>query len=310
MTTASQTPGPVPAETVIAERHRGTLAAATGVITAAISSGATAPADIAAAELAAGILFDPQAAADIAAAAAEQAHADDAAEIKERGRQLARMAGAVRQRDAVLRLCEGRPGTHLLTVAEVAAAAGYGTTPFDSFPMTLAWTGTVGIPGPNDSRRESVIECISSYGGRAVLAVEGDARIRLASLVDAEVRDVHAPCPTPNCGTDHDADPTDMVGWAQLVAGGTEDTRPRWYCSPMCVSNALARAGEELAAVDQAAAVDPDEQDSGLPYGDVAEDLDARYGVGASDEYAMQVAEATEQGFEDERGDVDEDGAR
>jgi hypothetical protein len=78
----------------------------------------------------------------------------------------------------------------------------------------------------------------------------------------------------------------------------------------MCVSNALARAGEELAAVDQAAAVDPDEQDSGLPYGDVAEDLDARYGVGASDEYAMQVAEATEQGFEDERGDVDEDGAR
>lgn len=254
MTTASQTP-----ETPTAQRHRGTLAAATGVIAAAMETGAETPAAIAQAELAAGILFDPQSAADIAAAAAEQAHAEDAAEIEERGRQLARMAGDHRKVTAVLRLLEGRPGTHLLTVAEIAAAAEYGTTATDSFPMTLGWTGDVNIPGPKDTHGRALIECISSYGGRAHLVVEGDARRKLAGLVALEVRDVHAPCPTERCGDAHDFDPSDMWGWARLEVAGVADDRPRWYCSAACVFNAVARAGDELAAVDQAA-VDPDGQ--------------------------------------------------
>ncbi|MDX2681069.1 hypothetical protein [Streptomyces soliscabiei] len=307
--------------------------AAEGVIAAAMEHGKVTPRELAQAEHDAGLLFDAQAAEDIAAAAAEQAHADDAAEIAERGRQLARVAGTVRQRDAVLRLCEGRPGTDLLTVAEVAAAAEYGTTALDQFPMTLTWSGEVDIPGPGDARK-AVVRCTSPYGGRADLVVQDADRAKLASLVGTEVRDVHAACPTRGCGGDHDFDPADMYGWARLEIPGTEDDRPRWYCSAACVFDAVARAGDELAAVDQAAAVDPDEQGHELPYGDdahwatrtrlaetnavdsgqqgyltVADDLDERYGVGASDEYALQVAEAAAAGFEDERGDTGE-GAR
>ncbi|MFM9634342.1 hypothetical protein ACKI10_43175 [Streptomyces galilaeus] len=323
MTTASQTPGPMPPEASHADRNQGTLAAAAGVITAAMKAGALAPLDIARAELSAGILFDPQAAADIAAAAAAQAHSDDEAEIAERGRQLARMAGDHRKVSAVLRLLEGRPGTDLLTVAQIAVAAEYGSTALDSFPMTLAWTGDVAIPGPTSSSRRAVIKCISSYGGRADLVVQGDARIRLASLIDAEAHDIHAPCPTPGCGEpgwNQEALPPGMSGWACVRIAGVDDVL-HWYCSPMCVSAAFARAGEQLAADDQAAAIDPDQQASygdPLAYGptgipcqpdepvDEAVDLDARYGQGASDEHALQVAEATEDAFDDERGDVDD----
>ncbi|MEV6614235.1 hypothetical protein AB0N31_10505 [Streptomyces sp. NPDC051051] len=229
--------------------------AAEGVIAAAMKAGAVTSREIAQAEHEAGILFDAQAAADIAAAAYEQAQAEDEAELVERGRQLARMAGDHRKLTAVLRLIEGRPGTDLLTVAQIAVAAEYGTTALDSFPMTLAWNGSVDIPGPGDTHKKAVIGCTSSYGGRADLVVEGDARIRLASLVDAEVRDVHAPCPTDGCGTvETPRFGTALSGWVRIEVAGTEDTAPRWYCSPMCVSDALARAGEQLAAADDQAA--------------------------------------------------------
>ncbi|MFI1030774.1 hypothetical protein [Streptomyces sp. NPDC020951] len=302
MTTASQTP-----ESVYAERHRGTLAAATGVITAAMEAGALAPADIAQAELSAGILFDPQAAADIAAAASEQAHADDKAVLAERGEQLAVMVDLKRQLqrrfNAIMRLTEGRPGTHLLSVAEIAAAAEYGNTPLDHFPLMLAWTGQLQAPTPGAPHARAVVDCVSPHGSRVGVIVED--RLALASLLGAETRDVRAACPTKGCGGSHDFDPADMYGWARLEVPGVEDDRPRWYCSAACVSDALARAGEEFAAADRAAAVDPHAQAQGLPYGGLGDALDARYGAGASDEYAVQVAEATEAGFEDERGDAE-----
>lgn len=203
-----------------------------------------------------GILFDPQAAADIAAAAAEQAHADDQAEIDERGRELAAMAGAQRQRDAVARLLEGRPITDFLPAAEVARAVEYGSTCLDAYPMTLTWTARYGvdIPGPSDTATRAVVRCRSSHGQAADLVVEGDDRQALASLLDAEIRDVHAPCPTDGCGTvdDYDASDPALFGWARLEVAGVEGG-PRWYCSAMCVSAALAQAGEELAAIDQRA---------------------------------------------------------
>ncbi|MFM9645677.1 hypothetical protein ACKI1S_05950, partial [Streptomyces galilaeus] len=58
--------------------------AAETVIAAAMKRGAVTPRELAQAEADTGILFDAQAAADIAAAAAEQAHADDEAELAER----------------------------------------------------------------------------------------------------------------------------------------------------------------------------------------------------------------------------------
>lgn len=269
-----------------------TLQAAAAVLdaTRAETEGATSQ-ELAAAEERAGILFDAASIEDAADAAREQARAEYAAELTEVHGQLALMAGARRQVDAVLRLCEGRRGDDLLLVAAVATAAEAGTTALDGLPMKLTWKRSARVPDAHDAHKQVVIECTSSYGGLADLVVEGDDRLALASLVDAEVRDVNAQCPTDGCGTVDDYDVSDpaLFGWARLEVAGVEGG-PRWYCTPMCVSNALARAGGELASLD---------------HGD---DLDVRYGPGASDEYALQVAEATEAGFEDERGD-DGDGA-
>lgn len=155
---------------------------------------------------------------------------------------------------AVLRLCEGRRGDDLLLVAAVAAAVDTGTTPYDGLPMTLTWNRSADVPSAHDTHKRVVIECVSSYGGRADLVVEGDDRFALASLVDAEIRDVNAPCSTDDCGAVEDYDGSDptLAGWARLEVAGTDDG-PRWYCSPQCVSAALARAGDALALDDHVA---------------------------------------------------------
>ncbi|MFJ8140619.1 hypothetical protein [Streptomyces sp. NPDC096013] len=307
MTASShQSPGPMPPERVPAATPEQTAAvfaaygqvlpvplgasyvdpvqAAAGVIAAAMTNGAATAGELAQAEADAGLLFDPQRAQDIAAAAAEQAHAEDGVEIAERGRQLAEMAGAQRQVEAVRRLIEGRPGWHHLSVAEIAAAVEYAKTAYDgSPPMTLTWTGSVQVSEAGSLDTQAVVECTSSYGGRAELVVDGAQRAALASLVDADARDIRAKCPTPGCGTDHDLDAADLFGWSRLQIASLGDV-PRWYCCDVCVVDALARAGHETAA----------------------DDLDARHGPGASDEYAAQVAGSVEAGFADERGDVDE----
>lgn len=241
---------------------------------------------LAAAERRAGILFDAASVEAAVSAARAQACAEYAAELDDLREQLAVLGGAYRQRQAVLRLCEGHRGDDMLLVSAVAVAAECGTTALDGLPMTLTWTRSAQVPEAGDSQPRVVVECTSSYGGRADLVVDGDDRQALASLLDAElVRDVHAPCPTDGCGTadDYDASDPSLFGWTRLEVAGTDDT-PRWYCSSPCVWKALARAGEELAAADQLAAVDPDEP---VPF------LDARYGPGTSDEYTAQQAEAT-----------------
>ncbi|MFJ9895277.1 hypothetical protein ACIQPR_18370 [Streptomyces sp. NPDC091280] len=321
MTASSQTPGPMPPESPPAATREQAAAvfaaygavlpvpvgpsyvdpvgAAAGVIAAAMAGGAATAKELAQAEADAGLLFDPQRARDIATASAEQAHAEDAAEMAERGRQLARMAGAQRQVEAVGRLIEGRPGWHHVPVAEVAAAVEFAKTAYDgSPPMTLTWTGRAQVPEAGSARTDAVVECVSSYGGRADLVVDGEQRAALASLVDSVIRDIRAKCPTPNCGTDHDLDPGDLFGWSRLEIASLGDG-PRWYCCDVCVVDALARAGHEIAAEDRAAAGDPGEQ-----VYDEASYLDAQYGPGASDEYMVQVAEATEAGFADERGEA------
>ncbi|XUL91031.1 hypothetical protein ACQ86D_34020 [Streptomyces galilaeus] len=242
--------------------------------------------DLAATQTRAPILFDAEHVQEAIDAAVAQARADAQADLAERGEQLAVMTNAWRrQRAAVLRLCEGRRGDDLLLVSAVAVAVEYGTTALDGMPMTLAWTGHVRGPDARTTHKQVVVEGISSYGGRADLVITGEQRAALASLVDAEPRDVNAKCPTAGCGSRKDYDPSDteLSGWSRLEVACLGDG-PRWYCSDKCVVDALARAGHEIAA-------------------DQADDLDARYGAGVSDEYALQVAEAS---FEDERGDVDE----
>jgi hypothetical protein len=246
---------------------------ATGVLTAAMEQGHSTPVELAQAEQDAGILFDPQRAKDIADAAYEQARSENRAELHERGEQLAVMtdrarnlktALAERRRtlEAILRLCEGRPATHHLPVGAILDAAAHARTPYDTAPMTLEWNETAGLKDGGRREAAAIVECTTVYGGRADLVLPAEQRQALASLLGADARDIHASCATEGCGTvdDYDASDPSMAGWARVEVGLIEDDGPRWYCGPACVSNALARAAAELAAADQLAAIDPDEQ--------------------------------------------------
>ncbi|WP_158761591.1 hypothetical protein [Streptomyces sp. NRRL S-146] len=239
--------------------------AAAAVLDARIAEdgGATAE-QLAEAERNAGLLFDAASVEAAVAAARDQARAEIRAELAEAEQQLAVMAGAYRRVQAVMRLCEGRRGDDLLLVSAVAVAAECGSTALDGLPMTLTWDRSAEIPAAADPVKRVIVDCLSSYGGRAALVLEGDERSALASLLDAEVRDIHAPCATDGCGTldDYDASDPAMFGWARVEVAGIEG-EPRWYCSPQCVSAALARAGEELAVIDEMAATDPDDH---VPY--------------------------------------------
>jgi hypothetical protein len=68
------------------------------------------------------------------------------------------------------------------------------------------------------------------------------------------LRPVNARCPIEGCGTvdDHDSSDPALSGWSRLEVAALGD-RPRWYCSDLCVFDALARAGHELTADDRRA---------------------------------------------------------
>lgn len=293
------------------QQSANSVQAATGVITAAMEHGQGTAREIAQAEQDAGLLFDPQRAQDIADAAREQARAECAAELAQA--QEARTWFHDRWK-ALNELLAGRPDDDLMFVHEILAAADPARPA--GAPLSVTWDGLVMGPSGDTDHENTLVPCTTAHGAQAFLVLRQDQRQNLASLLGLQVRDINAPCPTDGCGTvdDYDASDPAMSGWARLEVAGIED-EARWYCSPGCVSAALARAGQELAAADELAAIDPDEQAPVLLVPEVAtgwetvsEDLDRRYGPGASDEYAMQVAEATEAGFEDERGDVEDGG--
>ncbi|MGC5034141.1 hypothetical protein ACPXCS_06070 [Streptomyces sp. DT190] len=254
--------------------------AAAAVLDARIAQdgGATAE-ELAEAEQNAGILFDPARVKAVADAARAQGYAEAAAdlegvraELQDARRELAKTAGDHRRLQAVMRLCEGHRGDDLVMVAAIATAAECGSTALDGIPMPLTWDRSADIPEATDPDKRVTVHCRSSYGGRAHLTINGEDRQALASLLDAElVRDIHATCATAGCGTAENLDPTNpfLAGWIRIEVACTEGG-PRWYCSPQCVSNAVARAGEELAAAEQLAAVDPDEQVPYLPADDNA----------------------------------------
>lgn len=296
-------PAGSPQATSQPEQAARTVQAATGVIAAAMEHGSGTAREIAQAEQDAGLLYDPQRAQDIAQAAREQGRAEAAAELAQAEQDRETLLWLRERWRAIGQLCEGRPETDLLTVREVLTAAD-GTPPTGA-PLAVTWDGMVMGPSGDTEGENTLVPCTTARGGSAVLVLPADVHPVLASLLGL-VRDVHAPCATDGCGSvdDYDASDPAMSGWARLEVAGIEG-EARWYCSPRCVSAALARAGEELAVIEE---LDEAGAEAPIPFvdtarEDVAADLDARYGAGASDEYALQVAEATEAGFEDERGD-------
>lgn len=233
------------------------VVATAGVIGAVMESDGASAREVAQAEEAAGLLFDPERADAIAAAAYQLGVDDTRAELARLGEDGEIFAWFHARRKAVALLCAGRPDGHLLTVREVLTAAD-GRTPTDA-PLTLTWNGSADIPSPDDSsERRAVVHCTTAHGGRADLVVPDGERLALASLLDAEIRDVNEPCATSQaCGTATDLDASDpmLFGWSRLEIAGIEGG-PLWYCTPHCVSNALARAGAELAIDDDQAALD------------------------------------------------------
>lgn len=291
---ASSRPSARSLQTAVAVAHAApaplsSVQVAAGVIRAAMEGGSSTAEEIAQAEQDAGVIFDPQRAQEIWDAAYQQAKDETSAELTQATQDRdARDWFHTRQR-AVGQLCEGRPLDYCVEVSEVLTALD-GRTPTTA-PLTITWDGFVRGPSGDTPNEDTILPCTTARGGPAALVLNDEKRLALGGLLLAVLHTVEG-CTTPGCGMSADeleaSDPT-VSGWVLVDVAGTEGG-PRWWCNALCAQAAMAAAGAELAADDQAA------------------DLDARYGPGASDEYVLQQGEAMQAAFEDERGD-DGDGA-
>lgn len=246
--------------------------AATGVITAAMKRGHTTPAEIAAAEEDAGLLFHPQAAQDIADAARDQALAEVDAELRQAREALATRDWFHERWVALQRLTYGRPDTDLMLVREILAATDPGRT--TAAPHSLIWDGLVSGPSGDAEGERTLVPLTTEHGLQALLVLTDEQRLDLGGQLLATVHTAEA-CATPGCGLaadDLDASDPSVWGWVCVDVAGTEGG-PRWWCNPLCVNAALAAARAELAAADQAAAVDPDAQIPYLPVARAVEDV-------------------------------------
>jgi hypothetical protein len=246
--------------------------AATGVITAAMTNGAGTPQEWAQAEEDAGLLFDPQRAKDIAAAAEEAARADMRAELNTAREDRQSLDWFHSRYLAVGRLCAGRHDDHLLTVSEVLTAI---DGKADGTPLGITWDGVVAPPAGDRPGDPTLVGCTAARGGSAVLALDDEQRADLAARLLATVHPAEA-CATPGCGLSVEdldtADPT-VWGWICVDVAGTT-AGARWWCSPACATAAMTAAGAELAAADQLAAITPGHQTTPTP---MAIDDDVRH---------------------------------
>ncbi|MFJ1664842.1 hypothetical protein ACIOK4_00345 [Streptomyces bottropensis] len=221
--------------------------AATGVITAAMTNGAGTPREWAQAEEDAGLLFDPQRAKDIAAAADEAARADMRAELNQAREDRHSLDWFHSRYLAVGELCAGRHSDHLLTVAEVLTAIDGKLT---GGPLPITWEGVlVGPQGDGPGGDRTLLGCTTARGGVAVLALDDEQCTDLAAKL-ATVHPAEA-CATPGCGLADDqvdeSDPT-LWGWIRLDVAGSEQG-PRWWCTPACATAAMTAAADQLAAI-------------------------------------------------------------
>ncbi|MFJ4687086.1 hypothetical protein [Streptomyces sp. NPDC088789] len=280
MSASFQTPETPPPAPGGSDAPSSPVAAAAAVIDATMDRHTAATAtQLAEAEHTAGLLFDPERVQAIARSAIEQARAEYEAKLDDlRDREVG--AYFKLRYDRLQRLLLGHPDTDLMSVAEILATVD-GRDTRAGAPLALDWGGLVMGPSGDTDDENTLVPCTTTLGAPAALVLTDSHRAELARLLA-----LTGPCAVGECGTltDYDASDPALWGWIRVEVAGLEGG-PRWYCSPPCVAAALTRAAAELAADDQAAAVD----------------VDVRYGPGASDAYALQVAEAA--GVEAERGD-------
>ncbi|TQE35444.1 hypothetical protein [Streptomyces ipomoeae] len=238
--------------------------AATGVIAAAMEHGAITPAAIAQAEQDAGILFDPKRAEEIASAARAQALAEVDAELRQAREAVATLHWFHERWRAVQRLTYGRPGTDLMLVSEILAATDPDRTA--GAPHVLTWDGLVLGPSGDTEGENTLVPCTTEYGAQAVLVLNDERRLQLGERL-LTVHPAEA-CYTPGCGTHaddlDDSDPS-VWGWIRIDVAGTKQGA-RWWCGPWCANAAITAAAAELAAADQAAAVNPHAQAPEPPF--------------------------------------------
>lgn len=183
--------------------------------------------------------------------------------------------------DNVLRLCAGRPSDHLMTVSEVMAAA---STPVaDGQPLALTWDGIVMGPSDDTPRENTLVPTITPFGVQSFVVLDDEQRLALGTLLLAGVPTEK--CRVLACGLPDgllDTEDPRARGMIRVdVAGSTGGGF--WWCSPACASAAITQRGNELAAADRAAAAAP---------ASTEDDVDQTYGLGAGDEYTLQIAAA------------------
>lgn len=180
MTTSSQTAHAAPTSLPLHQRPTAPtpVQAAAGIIAEAMHGGGATPREIAQAEEAAGLLFDPQRAEDIAAAAREQARAEAVAELQEAREDAATAVYFKACYDRLQQLLLGRPDTDLMTVGEIHAAVD-GRDPRAGIPLTLSWQHRAA----RTSSLGMAVDCTTAHGARAVLVVPVYDRAKLAALL-------------------------------------------------------------------------------------------------------------------------------
>ncbi|WP_329545537.1 hypothetical protein OG548_14260 [Streptomyces sp. NBC_01356] len=204
MSASSQTSPPTPSP----------LNAAVGVIQAEMREGDSSAFGIAAAEQSAGILFDAEHIEAVASAARDQAAAEARAEADDLREQLATLVHFKRQYDGIRALLAGRPDDDTMLVREIVAAA-EGRNPREGVPLVLTWMRSVDLP--YSGRSEARVRCTTSHGAPALLTLTREERLALASLLDAEIRDIHEKGAPTSCGSATALDERE----AQIVGGVT-----------------------------------------------------------------------------------------
>ncbi|MFD8936661.1 hypothetical protein ACFV0R_15650 [Streptomyces sp. NPDC059578] len=155
----------------------------------------------------------------------------------------------------VAALTAGRPDHYHVSVgairraADCAAPAGVLTVALDGTPVLA--------PADTDPDRIAV-RLRSPFGSPAELLLSTEDRMALVRYLLASPGE--RPCPTRRCGMDSDLDPSDpgACGWIAVQVAGTEDDRPRWYCTAWCAEAAITAAAAELAAADTTGTAPPE----------------------------------------------------